>query len=132
MIKKSIAVLAFLLSLSCLANQGVNTNPNFNQMQDNEPPQSQNQPMGNNFAPPGDEASNISHFAGETQGTNTEQSKTVQQSDTVFDIKTTHGSVMIKKLPPKPQVNTVKTTADTQETTDSKPYQNQSTPKPQT
>ena len=58
--------------------------------------------------------------------------KTVQQSDTVFDIKTTHGSVMIKKLPPKPQVNTVKTTADTQETTDSKPYQNQSTPKPQT
>lgn len=129
MIKKSIAVLTFTLSLSCFANQGVNTNPNFNQKQNNEPHQSQNQPMGNNFTSPDDASSNSSQFREEPQETSHDPNKIVQQSDTVFDIKTTHGSVLIKKLPPKVQVNAVKATVDTQKTSDFKPPQPQTVTK---
>lgn len=114
--KKTI-ILALLLSspLSAIANQGVNANPNFNQMQNNEPPhQYQNQGMGNNFSSLDNEHSMNSRGGEEPQDSNPAASKPVQQNDTIFDIKTTHGSIMIKKLPEKPKATAVRTTADTQ------------------
>lgn len=132
MIRRSIIFAAFAFSSYCFANQGVNTNPDFNRMQDNAPPpQFQNQSVPQNFSPADDETSTNSKFEADSPEANVSISQPAKPGDTIFDIKTTHGSVIIKKLPAEPKETKDKVTTDTQKKPDTKPIQPNITKKPQ-
>lgn len=122
MLKKSIALLTFSLSLCAFANQSVNTNPSFNQAQNDAMLQAQNQSPSANFTPPADDAAANSNFAEDPQSSSSTANNVDKQNDTLFDVKTAHGSVIVKKNPPKTKVDTIKSPiADTQKMPNSKP-----------
>ncbi|HBM16778.1 MAG TPA: hypothetical protein DD381_10610 [Lentisphaeria bacterium] len=111
MIKKILTILLFTLSLSLTANQGINTNPNPDIQQSPSAPggaQVQNHPSDNNFQPPENPPQDAFQQFGTDEGTESAKIKTPDPSSPIFDIKTTHGSIIIKKLPAKPETDTGK------------------------